>query len=111
NYHPVTAKIYTDLSYFTADPRLGRDAGKLFNFVTGYVEPQKTELLAISPLNLREALYDHIDREIENAASGRPAAIWGKMNSLTERGIIDRLYAASQAGVEIALIIRGICCL
>ncbi|WP_183029939.1 RNA degradosome polyphosphate kinase [Altericroceibacterium spongiae] len=111
NYHPVTAKIYTDLSFFTADPKLGRDAAKLFNFVTGYVEPHKTEALAISPIDLREKLYELIDHEIENAQAGRPAAIWAKFNSLTEKGVIDRFYAASAAGVEITLIVRGICCL
>jgi len=111
NYHPVTARIYTDLSFFTADPKLGRDAGKLFNFVTGYVEPQAMELLAISPLNLRETLYEHIDREIENSLAGKPAAIWAKLNALTEQGVIDRLYEASAAGVEVMLVVRGICCL
>jgi polyphosphate kinase len=111
NYHPATARVYTDLSFFTADEQLGRDAGKLFNFVTGYVEPQETELLAISPLNLRETLYEHIDREIANARAGRPAVIWAKLNALTERGIIDRLYEANDAGVAIVLIVRGICCL
>lgn len=111
NYHPVTAKIYTDLSFFTADPKIGRDAAKLFNFVTGYVEPHKTEALSISPIDLREKLYELIDHEIENAQAGRPAAIWAKFNSLTEQGIIDRFYAASAAGVDITLIIRGICCL
>ncbi len=111
NYHPVTAKIYTDLSYFTADPGLSRDAAKLFNFVTGYVEPQDLEGLAVSPLNMRETLYRHIDHETENAREGKPAAIWAKFNSLTEKGVIDRLYAASQAGVEIVLVVRGICCL
>jgi len=111
NYHPVTAKIYTDLSFFTANPKLGRDAAKLFNFVTGYVEPQDLEMLAISPLNLRETLYEQIDHEIENARRGRPAAIWAKLNSITEKGMIDRLYEASQAGVQIVLVIRGICCL
>ncbi len=111
NYHPVTAKVYTDLSFFTADPKLTRDAGKLFNFVTGYVEPHRTEGLAISPINLRETLYAHIDKEIENAGKGRPAVIWAKLNSLTDKGVIDRLYAASEAGVEIQLVIRGICCL
>ena len=109
NYHPITAKIYTDLSYFTADPRLGRDAAKLFNFVTGYVEPRETELLGISPINLREKIYDRIDAEAENAREGQPAGIWIKMNQLTDQGMIDRLYAASEAGVEIQLVIRGIC--
>lgn len=111
NYHPVTTKIYTDLSFFTADPKLGRDVAKLFNFVTGYVAPHKLEALAISPIDLRESLYDYIDKEIENAGKGRPAAIWAKLNSLTDKGVVDRLYAASQAGVEIQLVIRGICCL
>ena len=111
NYHPVTAKVYTDLSYFTAHPGLGRDAAKLFNFVTGYVEPQQLEHLAISPLNLRETLYTAIDREIALAREGKPGAIWAKMNSVTEQGMIDRLYEASQAGVQIVLIVRGICCL
>lgn len=111
NYHPVTAKIYTDLSFFTADPALGRDAGRLFNFVTGYVEPPSTERLAISPLTLRETLYDLIDAEIGHARAGRPAAIWAKLNALTEKGVIDRLYEAGAAGVEIVLVIRGICCL
>lgn len=111
NYHPVTANIYTDLSFFTANPRLARDAGKLFNFVTGYIQPRKTECLAISPIDLRETLYRLIQREIENARSGRPAAIWAKLNAVTEKGVIDRLYAASQAGVDIELVVRGICCL
>ncbi len=111
NYHPVTTKTYTDLSFFTADPKLGRDAARLFNFVTGYVEPPSTELIAISPIDLRERLYELIDREIDNAGEGRPAAIWAKLNAITERGIIDRLYQASAAGVQIDLIIRGNCCL
>ncbi|MEN7537811.1 RNA degradosome polyphosphate kinase [Aurantiacibacter flavus] len=111
NYHPITTKIYTDLSYFTADPALARDAAKLFNFITGYVEPQAMEKLAISPLNLREKLNQCIDREIAFAQDGKPAMIWAKMNSITEQGIIDRLYEASQAGVEIVLVVRGICCL
>ncbi len=109
NYHPITAKIYTDLSYFTADPRLGRDAAKLFNFVTGYVEPHATELLGISPINLREKLYERIDAEAEAARQGRPAGIWAKLNQLTDTGMIERLYAASEAGVEIQLVVRGIC--
>jgi polyphosphate kinase len=111
NYHPVTARTYTDLSFFTADPDYGRDAGKLFNFITGYVEPGETEVLSISPVSLREKLYACIDHEIANAANGKPAAIWGKLNSLTDGGLIDRLYAASEAGVEVRLAIRGICCL
>jgi len=111
NYHPVTTKIYTDLSYFTANPALGRDAAKLFNFITGYVEPQAMEHLAISPLDLRERLYADIDHEIALAREGKPAAIWAKLNSITEKGMIDRFYAASQAGVQIVLVIRGICCL
>jgi polyphosphate kinase len=111
NYHPATAKVYTDLSFFTADPQLSRDAGKLFNFVTGYVDPQDPEQLAISPINMRSTLYELIDREMENARAGLPAVIWSKLNSLTEKGVIDRLYQASQAGVDIVLIVRGICCL
>jgi polyphosphate kinase len=111
NYHPVTARTYTDLSFFTADPRAGRDAGKLFNFVTGYVEPQRTELLTLSPIGMREMLYDCIDAEAENARRGKPAAIWAKLNSLTDPRLIDRLYAASEAGVHISLVVRGICCL
>ncbi len=111
NYHPVTARTYTDLSFFTADPRAGRDAGKLFNFVTGYVEPQRTELLTLSPIGMREMLYDCIDAEAANARLGKPAAIWAKLNSLTDPRLIDRLYAASQAGVHVSLVVRGICCL
>jgi len=111
NYHPVTARIYTDLSFFTADPGLARDAGKLFNFVTGYVDPQEPEQLAISPLNMRSTLYELIDREIENVRAGRPGAIWAKLNALTEKGVIDRLYDAGRAGVQIVLVVRGICCL
>ncbi len=111
NYHPVTARIYTDLSYFTADPAYGRDAVKLFNFITGYVEPQQTERIAISPISLREKLYHHIDQEIANAQAGKPAAIWAKLNAITEKDVIDRLYEASQAGVRIIMVVRGICCL
>jgi polyphosphate kinase len=111
NYHPLTARIYTDFSFFTADESLARDAVKLFNFITGYVEPQRTEQLSISPINLRETLYGLIDKEIANAEAGKPAAIWAKLNSLTDSDMIDRLYEASRAGVEIRLVVRGICCL
>lgn len=111
NYHPVTARTYTDLSFFTADPRAGRDAGRLFNFVSGYVEPRRLELVAMAPLDMRETLYDRIEAEAENARAGKPAAIWAKLNALTDSRLIDRLYAASAAGVQISLVVRGICCL
>ena len=111
NYHPVTAKIYTDLSFFTANPQLGRDAAKMMNFVTGYVEPTGLEQIAIAPFNLREELYRRIDIEIANAAAGKPAAIWMKCNQITDSSMIDRLYAASDAGVDVELVVRGICCL
>jgi polyphosphate kinase len=111
NYHPVTARIYTDLSFFTADPRAGRDAAAVFNYITGYVEPQAMELITLSPLHMRDRLAALIDAEIEHARAGRPGTIWAKMNSLVDPAIIEKLYAASNAGVKIELIVRGICCL
>ncbi len=111
NYHPVNAKIYTDLSFFTADAALGRDAAKMFNFITGYIEPDDLERISVSPIGLQEKLYALIDTEIENAAAGKPAGIWVKLNSITNKAMIDKLYEASQAGVEIRMVVRGICSL
>jgi polyphosphate kinase len=111
NYHPVTAKVYTDLSLFSADPALGRDASQLFNYITGYSEPTSLEKIAISPLTLRGKLIDCIQEEIAHARAGKPAAIWAKLNALVDPIMIDGLYRASQAGVKIDLVIRGICCL
>jgi polyphosphate kinase len=111
NYHPVTARIYTDLSFFTADPRVGRDVTQLFNYITGYVDPRDLELLVMSPHAMRDTLIELIDAEMKNVRKGKPGAVWAKMNSLVDPIIIDKLYEASAAGVEIDLVIRGICCL
>ncbi len=111
NYHPITAKIYTDLSFFTCNPSLCRDAATLFNYMTGSATPENLEKLFVSPLNMREELYRLIDVEIANARAQKPAGILVKMNSLVDPDIIDRLYRASRAGVPVELIIRGICCL
>jgi polyphosphate kinase len=111
NYHPYTAKVYTDLSFFTCDPALCRDATRLFNYMTGYASPASLEKIGVAPIDLRSRLGELIEAEIGNAKDGKPAQIWAKMNSLVDPAIIDLLYRASQSGVSVDLVVRGICCL